>query len=110
MLINPNTGRLDTRLLKLSPDARKALITFEDDAEWEQLKGGAYEAITVIASESTEQAVKLAGVLRLWRDLNEIAAYLIVFIPCVISLKRSNTSAWQVDLLKYIESLILHNP
>ena len=68
MRINSNTGRFDIRLLKLSPDAREASITFADDAEWEQLEGGACEAITVIASKSAEQAVKLSGVLTLWRN------------------------------------------
>ena len=100
MRINSNTGKFDTRLLKLSPDAREALITFADDAEWEQLEGGACEAISVIVSKSAEQAVKLAGVLTLWRDLDESVAYLIAFIRCVISLGRSNTPAAQIDLLK----------
>ena len=54
--------------MKVSPDAREASITFADDAEWEQLEGGACEAITVIASKSAEQAVKLSGVLTLWRN------------------------------------------
>ena len=100
MRINSYTGKFDTRLLKLSPDAREALITFADDAEWEQLEGGAFEAITVIASKAAEQAVKLAGVSTLWRDLDESVAYLIAFIHCVIFLSRSNTPALQIDLLK----------
>ena len=68
MPVNPDTGGLDPRLLKLSPEAREALITFADDVERQQLKGGEYAAITGTASKSAEQAARLAGVLTLWRN------------------------------------------
>jgi hypothetical protein len=68
MPVNPDTGGLDPRLLKLSPKAREALITFADEVERQQLKGGEYEAITGTASKSAEQATRLAGVLTLWRN------------------------------------------
>lgn len=68
MPVNPETRGLDPRLLKLSPEARGALIMFADEVEREQLKGGAYEAITGTASKSAEQAARLAAVLTLWRN------------------------------------------
>lgn len=68
MPVNSDTGGLDPRLLKLSPEAREALITFADEVEHKQLKGGEYEAITGTASKSAEQAARLAGVLTLWRN------------------------------------------
>jgi len=66
--VNPDTGGLDPRLLKLSPEAREALITFADEIERQQLKGGEYEAITGTASKSAEQAARIAGALTLWRN------------------------------------------
>ena len=69
MPVNPDTGGLDLRLLKLSPKAQEALITFADEVESQQLKGGEYETITGTASKSVEQAARLAGVLTLWRNL-----------------------------------------
>ena len=68
MPINPDTGGLDPKCLKLSPEAREALIIFADEVECQQLKGGEYEAITGTASKSAEQAARLAGVLTLWRN------------------------------------------
>lgn len=68
MPVNPDTGGLDPRLLKLSPQAQEALITFADEVEHQQLRGGDYEAITGTASKSAEQAARLAGVLTLWRN------------------------------------------
>ena len=66
--VNPDTGGLDPRLLKLSPVAREALITFADEVERQQLTGGTYESITGTASKSAEQAARIAGALTLWRN------------------------------------------
>ena len=68
MPVNPDTGGLEPRLLKLSSEAREVLITFADEVERQQLKGGEYDAITGTASKSAEQAARLAGVLTLWRN------------------------------------------
>ena len=43
-------------------------MTFADEVERQQLKGGEYDAITGTASKSAEQAARLAGVLTLWRN------------------------------------------
>ena len=68
MPVNPDTGGLEPRLLKLSSEAREVLIEFADEVERQQLKGGEYDAITGTASKSAEQAARLAGVLTLWRN------------------------------------------
>lgn len=63
------TRVLNPRLLKLSEDARGALIQFADKAETAMQKNGKYSDITGYASKAAEQAVRIAGVLTLWDDL-----------------------------------------
>lgn len=63
------TRALKPRRLKLSQDARAALIEFADDAEIAMQKGGKYARITGYASKAAEQACRIGGVLTLWDDL-----------------------------------------
>lgn len=69
MPINSETGGLEPHILKLSPEAKAALIEYADDVERKQSKGNVYEAITGTASKSAEQAARLAGVLTVFSDI-----------------------------------------
>ena len=67
--IDAETRELQPRVVQLSPEARKQLLTFADHVEAEQLPGGAYAHVTGYASKAAEQAARIAGVLTVWRDL-----------------------------------------
>ena len=67
--IDPETGGLKTRLLKLSKGAREMLIAYSDEVEFAQAKGQRFESIRSYASKSAEQACRIAGVLTMWHDL-----------------------------------------
>lgn len=67
--MDEKTRALNPRLLKLSEDAREALIQFADETETAMLKGGKYADVTGYASKAAEQAARIAGVLTLWDDL-----------------------------------------
>lgn len=70
------TRELQPRTLALGGDARALLIQFSDAIELQQGKGSDLEHVVGTASKAAEQAVRIAGVLTLWRDLNaaEISA------------------------------------
>ena len=66
------TGGLETRLLKLPPDARSLLIAFADTIEREQAPGGSLAELTGPASKSAEQAARIAAVLTLFENAEAI--------------------------------------
>lgn len=69
MPVDPVTGALEARLLKLSREAREMLIAYSDEIELAQGEGHCFQPIRSYASKSAEQACRLAGVLTLWHDL-----------------------------------------
>lgn len=69
MPVDPVTGALETRLLKLSSEARQRLIDYSDEIELAQGEGQPFRSIRSYASKSAEQACRLAGVLTLWHDM-----------------------------------------
>ena len=64
------TRELLPRVLPLGNDARAILVSFADEIEKAQVKGGSLSHITGHASKAAEQACRIAGVLTLWRDLH----------------------------------------
>lgn len=68
--MDPETRELQPRILALGNGARALLIRFSDAIEMAQAKGGNLEHVTGTASKAAEQAVRIAGVLTLWRDLH----------------------------------------
>ena len=71
--VDEKTNELRLRRLGLSAEAESVLITFADEVELLQSKGGDYEGITGTASKSAEQAARLAGVLTLWKDFHAVS-------------------------------------
>ena len=71
--VDEKTNELQLRRLGLSTEAESVLITFADEVELLQAKGGDYEGITGTASKSAEQAARLAGVLTLWKDFHGVS-------------------------------------
>lgn len=67
---DPETGALETRHLRLSPEARALLVRFADAIEAEQGPGKSLRRVTGHASKIAEQAARIAGVLTLWADLH----------------------------------------
>lgn len=72
MPMDPDTRELQPRILGLAPDARTLLAGFADATEAAQANGGDLAHITGTASKAAEQAVRIAGVLTLWRDLDAL--------------------------------------
>jgi hypothetical protein len=70
MPMDPETRELQPRTLTLSPEARALLVYFSDAIEAAQAPGGDLAHVTGAASKAAEQAVRIAGVLTLWRDLH----------------------------------------
>ena len=70
--INPDTGALEPRLLRLSAEARALLTKYADAIEVELGKGGRLSGITGAGSKIAEQACRIAGVLTMWRDLQAV--------------------------------------
>lgn len=68
--MDEETRELSPRLLPLAPEARALLVGFSDAIEKEQAPGGDLAHVTGYASKAAEQAVRIAGVLTLWRDLD----------------------------------------
>jgi hypothetical protein len=69
MPMDPDTRELQPRILGLAPRARVLVADFADAIEASQAPGGDLAHITGTASKAAEQAVRIAGVLTLWRDL-----------------------------------------
>lgn len=69
MQIDEKTGALKPKTLNLIPEARELLITYYNSIELKQSKSGNLKHITGTASKSAEQAVRIAGVLTLWTDV-----------------------------------------
>ncbi len=67
--MDPETRELETRTLRLTPEAEVLLIRFSDVIEEAQAPGGDLAHVTAHASKAAEQAARIAGVLTLWRDL-----------------------------------------
>lgn len=70
--MDEQTRALQPRLLDLSPEARQELVSFSDEVEWRQAKGGDLANVTGYASKAAEQACRIAAVLTLWRDLEAL--------------------------------------
>jgi hypothetical protein len=68
--MDPETRALTPRTLPLAPAARALLVQYADAIEVAQAPGGTLAHVTAAASKSAEQAVRIAGVLTLWRDLD----------------------------------------
>ena len=68
--MDAETRELQPRILGLDPDARTLLAGFADAIEAAQAPGGDLAHITGTASKAAEQAVRIAGVLTLWADLD----------------------------------------
>lgn len=68
--MDPDTRELRPRELRLSAEAREALIAFNDRVEMAQAPGGDMETVRGFASKAAEQAARIAGVLTLWDDLD----------------------------------------
>jgi hypothetical protein len=68
------TGELDLKIIKLSPDARQMWISYHDLIERQQAPDGAYRPITAFASKAAEHAARLAGIIQLFDnpEANEI--------------------------------------
>lgn len=56
------------RTLRLSQEAKAALVDYYKQTERAQAKGGTYEVIRGTASKSPEMACRMSGVLTLWVD------------------------------------------
>lgn len=87
MAINPETGELCPRLLRLSEGARQLLIAYSDEVEQAQAIGGTLEPIRAFASKSAEQAARIAGVLALWQDMG-VTHLSMEIVRCGIRLAR----------------------
>lgn len=67
--MDPDTRELTPRILPLSCEARALLVQFADMVETAQAKGGVYAHVRAYASKAAEQAVRIAGVLTAWDNL-----------------------------------------
>jgi hypothetical protein len=65
---DPNSGELNLRTVKLSPEARQMWIAFHDLIERQQTIDGAYRPITAFASKAAEHAARLAVIVQLFDD------------------------------------------
>ena len=70
MPMDEETRELYPKLLTLSEGAQSLIIKFADEIEEEQLEGRSLIELTGTASKTAEQAVRIAGVLTLWNDLD----------------------------------------
>lgn len=68
--MDTHTRELTPRLLDLDADARTLLVAFADTIELAQIQGGELAHIKGYASKAAEQAVRIAGVLILWDNLD----------------------------------------
>jgi hypothetical protein len=72
MPMDAETRELLPRILPLAPEARALLVRFADAIEVAQAPRGDLANVTAAASKAAEQAVRIAGVLTLWRDLHAV--------------------------------------
>lgn len=68
-----NDKELQPRLLTLAPDAQAEWVAFHDATERELRPGGRLEPIKGFAAKAAEHALRLAGVLALFADLDVAA-------------------------------------
>ncbi|MCW5715720.1 MAG: DUF3987 domain-containing protein [Bauldia sp.] len=70
MPVDPDTGELQLRTLRLSHAARELLAAYADEVEVAQREGAEFDSIRGHASKSAEQAARIAGVLTLVKNLD----------------------------------------
>jgi len=72
--LDETTRRLDLDIVRLTPEAKAALVKFSDHCEGCMGPGGKYEQIADFASKMSENAVRMAAVVSFFRNGPELVA------------------------------------